>query len=85
MFSKKATNIDEIFTVDLTLRSKYQSDGEDFIIFFGLLRKHELKRILKIQMNIVKLYCSAEKLQFPYKLCVNEKRTESQQLKIPII
>ena len=29
MFSKKATKIDEIFTVDLTLRSKCQIDGED--------------------------------------------------------
>ena len=38
-FSKKATKIDEIFTVDLTLCSKCQIDGEDF---FGLLRKHEL-------------------------------------------
>ena len=30
MFSKKATKIDEIFTVDLTLWSKRQIDGEDF-------------------------------------------------------
>ena len=42
MFSKKATKIDEIFTVDLTLCSKCQIDGEDFINFCGLLRKHEL-------------------------------------------
>ena len=42
MFSKKATKIDEIFTVDLTLCSKYQINGEDFVDFFGLLRKHEL-------------------------------------------
>ena len=42
MFSKKATKIDEIFTVDLTLCSKCQIDGEDFFNFFGLLRKHEL-------------------------------------------
>jgi hypothetical protein len=31
MFSKKATKIDEIFTVDLTLCS--QIDGEDFFNF----------------------------------------------------
>ena len=37
MFSKKATKI-----VDLTLCSKCQIDGEDFIIICGLLRKHEL-------------------------------------------
>ena len=35
--SKKATNIDEIFTVDLTLCSKCQMDGEDFINFCGIL------------------------------------------------
>ena len=42
MFSKKATKMDKIFTVDLTLRSKYQIDGEDFINICGLLREHEL-------------------------------------------
>ena len=42
MFSKKATKIDEIFTVDLIECSKCQIDGEDFVKFCGLLRKHEL-------------------------------------------
>ena len=42
MFSKKATKIDKIFTVDLTLCSKCQMDGEDFTNFCGFLRKHEL-------------------------------------------
>ena len=42
MFSKKATKIDEIFTVDLTLCSKRQIDGEDFFNFSGLLRKYKL-------------------------------------------
>ena len=43
MFSKKATKIDEIFIVDLTLySSKYQIDGEYFVNFCGFLRKHEL-------------------------------------------
>ena len=42
MFSKKATKIDEIFPVDLTLCSKCQIDSEDFVDFCGLLRKHEL-------------------------------------------
>ena len=40
MLSKKATKIDEIFTVDLTLSSKGQIDGEDFVNFCGLLGKH---------------------------------------------
>ena len=42
MFSKKATKIDKIFTVDLTLFSKCQINSEDFVNFCGLLRKHEL-------------------------------------------
>ena len=42
MFSKKATKIEEIFTVNLTLCSKCQINGEDFVNLCGLLRKHEL-------------------------------------------
>ena len=42
IFSKKVTNFDETFTVDLMLCSKCQIDGEDFVNFCGLLRKHEL-------------------------------------------
>ena len=45
MFSKKATKIDQIFTGDLTLCSKCQIDGEDFVNFCGLLRKHELYKL----------------------------------------
>jgi hypothetical protein len=40
MFSKKATKIDNIFIVDLTLTTYSQIDGEDFVKFCGLLRKH---------------------------------------------
>ena len=42
MFSKKATKIDEIFTVDLTRCSKCQIYGEDVVNFRGLLKKYEL-------------------------------------------
>ena len=42
VFSKMATKIDEIFTVDLTVCSKCQIDSEDFVKFCGLRRKHEL-------------------------------------------
>ena len=42
MFSKKATKIEEIFTVNLTVYSKCQIAGEDFVKYCGLLRKHEL-------------------------------------------
>ena len=33
MFSKKATKIDEIFTVDLTVTTYCQMFGEDFVNF----------------------------------------------------
>ena len=46
MSSKKATKIDKIFTVDLTLCSKWQIDGEDFVNFRGLLRKYELYKYI---------------------------------------
>ena len=42
MFSKKATKIDKIFTVDLTVTTYCQIYGEDFVNFCGLLRKREL-------------------------------------------
>ena len=47
MFSKKATKIDEIFTADLTLCTKRQIDGEDFVNFPGLLRNYELYKFSK--------------------------------------
>ena len=48
MFSKKATKIDKIFTVDLTVTTYYQSDGEDFVNFCGLLRKRELYYVQRL-------------------------------------
>ena len=42
MFSKKATKIDEIFTVDLMLCSKRQINIEDFVNFRGFCKKYEL-------------------------------------------
>ena len=41
-FSEKATKVDKIFDVNLTVCSNRQIDGEDFVNFCGLLRKHEL-------------------------------------------
>ena len=41
-FSKKATKINKIFTVDLEFCSKRQINGEDFIDFCGLHIKHKL-------------------------------------------
>ena len=42
VFSKKATKIDNIFTVDLTVCSNGQIYGGDFGKFCGLLRIYEL-------------------------------------------
>ena len=56
MFSKKATKIEEIFTVDLTLCSKCQINGEYFTNFCGLLRKHELYLLCYKQTNNFFLY-----------------------------
>ena len=43
MFSKKATKIDEIFTIDLTLCRKRQIDGEDSSIFVAFLENMNFK------------------------------------------
>ena len=42
VFSKKATKIDEIVTVYLTLCSNCQINGEDFVNFCGFPKKYEL-------------------------------------------
>ena len=40
--NEKATKIDKIFIVNLTVCKNRQIDGEDSSNFCGLLRKHEL-------------------------------------------
>ena len=42
MFSEKATKIEKIFSVNLTVRCNRQIDGEGFINFCGLLKNYEL-------------------------------------------
>ena len=49
VFSKKATKFDKIFAVDFTLTTYCQIDGEDFVNFCGLLRKHELYVVVSIK------------------------------------
>ena len=44
MFFKKATKFDEIFTIDVTVTTYCQIDGEDFVNFSGLLRKRVLTK-----------------------------------------
>ena len=47
----KSAKIDETFTVELTLCCKCQIDGEDYVNFCGLLRKHKLyiNRVLLVR------------------------------------
>ena len=53
MFSKKATKIDTIFTVNLTVCSNRQIDCEDFINFCGLLRKRDF---YKRSVNLKRIF-----------------------------
>ena len=57
IFSKKAT-------VDLTLCSKCQIDGEDFVNFCGLLSKHELYNHKQERMSSSYYYKQANKQTF---------------------
>ena len=66
MFSKKATKIDEIFTVNLTLCSKCQINGEDLVNFCGLFRKYELYLLHTVILPIGSLYTYSV---FTYLLC----------------
>ena len=56
MFSKNATKIDKIFTVNLTVTTYCQIDGEDFVNFCGLLRKRELYCVLFSQKRAEELH-----------------------------
>ena len=48
MFSKKATRIDEMFTVDLTVTTYCQIDSEGFVCF-SLDTIGSVKKFMKIQ------------------------------------
>ena len=67
MFSKKATKFDKIFATDLTLCSKCQIDGEDFVNFCGLLGKYKLYK-----------YISKEKFSHQKKMSAYKHLFESQ-------
>ena len=59
MFSKKATKIDEIFTVDLTLCSKCQIDGEISSIFVAFLENMNFNPTFKkLKDPVVKIISS---------------------------
>ena len=60
---KKATKINEIFIVDLTLTTWCQIDGEDFFNFCGLLRKHELYTKKKPFGNLAKLLFGSKNIR----------------------
>ena len=56
MFSKKATKIDKIFKVALKPFIKRQINGEDFLEFCGLLRKHKLYLFLLAFPAVIELH-----------------------------
>ena len=66
MFAEKATKINKIFTVNLTICSNRQINGEDFVNFCGLLRKHKLNHM---------------KIKF-YKDCVKDIKNMSMECKL---
>ena len=68
MFSKKATKIDEMFTVDLTVTTYRQIDGEDFVNFCGLLRKCELYCHILAGIVHTSRYCTYEQI-----VCKNDR------------
>ena len=47
ILSRKATKIDKIFTVNLTLCSKRQIEGEDFVKFVAFLENMNFKYVAK--------------------------------------
>ena len=59
MLSRKATKTDKNFRVNLTLFSKCQIYGEDFVNFRGLLRKYEL-----YYKDMKRYLCDQYKLKF---------------------
>ena len=73
IFSKKATQIDKIFTVNLTLTIWCQIINEDFVNFCGLLRKHELylengpkkeeRGLRNIHLKLLEYMCSITMLR----------------------
>ena len=70
IFSKKATKIDKIFTVDFTLCSKHQMDGEDFVNLRGLLRKYELyhPQLFHLRLSLFSFFEGRTKLKIPSEL-----------------
>ena len=50
MFSKKATKIHEIFTVDLTVTTYCQIDGEDFVNFMAFSENVNFNKVWNIMV-----------------------------------
>ena len=80
MFSKKATKIDEIFTVYLTLCSKCQIDGEDLVNFCGLLKTRTLTNYIfgikfgKKREISTGLSTYIDSLRFCFDVCVSHNK-----------
>jgi hypothetical protein len=75
MFSKKATKIDEIFTVNLTVTTYCQIDGEDFVNFCGLLVKlNYCENVLVITVLVFLIHLFVRAILFMKKLKIKETK-----------
>ena len=87
MFFKKATKFNEIFTVDLTLCSKCQIDGEDFTNFCGLLKKHEIyckwlidfSVLIRLKLIPLKKCPELERIRFDKKTTVKQSSLHKKE------
>ena len=73
MFFKKATKIDEIFTVDLTVTTYCQIDGEDFVNFWGLFWKRELYEQMHVRTKCLFVQNVCLNKMFVYKKCFSKQ------------
>ena len=79
MFSKKATKCNKNLHRQFTLGSKCQIYGEDFVIFCGLLRRHELKNHHQNLNNPTDTTCLCTGWHWGVQCTWAAKKTESSQ------
>ena len=73
-FSEKATKIDKIFTVNLTVCINHQIDGEDFVNFCGLLKgRFFSENLMGLKKNMPNHYLRLEFLKLHY-VAKNEQK-----------
>ena len=76
MFSKKATKVDKVFNVDLTLHSKCQIVGKDLLNFRGLFRKYDFIQEKSTMLYVTKKYLVGGGIKYLGKKEVGKKCLE---------